>query len=196
MDRLIYLSHPEVVIDPAVNVPDWGLNDIGRARTKLLVGSAVLARVTRIVASTERKAIETAEILGRGLGLVPDRRDDMGENDRSATGFLREAEFQSTADAFFAAPDRSVRGWERAVDAQARICAAARREVAHHAGPGDLLLVGHGAVGTLLWCDRAGLPIDRRHDQPRGGCLWWAPLNAGPPDAPWQTIEDVLQKDD
>lgn len=27
-----YLSHPQVQIDPAVPVPEWGLSDAGRAR--------------------------------------------------------------------------------------------------------------------------------------------------------------------
>ncbi|WP_306235158.1 hypothetical protein [Bradyrhizobium sp. Bra64] len=32
--------------------------------------------------------------------------------------------------------------------------------------PGDILFVGHGAVGTLLFCHFSGHPIDRVHDQP------------------------------
>jgi broad specificity phosphatase PhoE len=35
--------------------------------------------------------------------------------------------------------------------------------------PGDVLFVGHGAVGTLLFCHHAGHLIDRVHDQPAGG---------------------------
>ena len=48
----------------------------------------------------------------------------IGENDRSATGFLPREEFWATADLFFAHPTESIRGWERAIDAQARIVAA------------------------------------------------------------------------
>ncbi len=36
-------------------------------------------------------------------------------------------------------------------------------------GRGDVLFVGHGAVGTLLFCHYAGHAIDRRHDQSAGG---------------------------
>lgn len=45
----------------------------------------------------------------------------MHENDRSATGFLPPSEFESVADEFFAKPEVRVRGWEPAIDAQARI---------------------------------------------------------------------------
>ena len=77
-------------------------------------------------------------------------REDLGENDRSATGFLPPPEFERMADAFFANPTVSVRGWERAVDVQARIVAAVRAVAAAEEGAGDILVAAHGAVGALL----------------------------------------------
>jgi broad specificity phosphatase PhoE len=38
----------------------------------------------------------------------------------------------------------------------------------------DVLIVGHGAVGTLLYTALARLPISRAHDQPAGGGHFWA----------------------
>ena len=57
----------------------------------------------------------------------------MHENDRSATGYLTQAEFQATADHFFAEPEVSARRWERAVDAQAGIVREAEAVRARHA---------------------------------------------------------------
>lgn len=116
----------------------------------------------------------------------------MEENDRSATGYLPEAEFQQMADAFFARPTESVRGWERAVDAQARIVAAVEAALAAYGDAGQrLLFVGHGGVGTLLLCHLAGYPISRAHDQPPvGGGCWF---RAGPglrPDR-WRAMEEA-----
>lgn len=164
MSIAYYLSHPEVQVDPAVPVPQWGLSDAGRARLAMLAGAGWLASVRRIVSSDERKAIETAEILvqvtnGARVEILP----DFHENDRSATGFLQPAEFEATADTFFAAPEQSVRGWERAVDAQARIVGAVDAVLAD--GEGPVLFVGHGGVGTLLKCHVKGEPIARSADQ-------------------------------
>jgi len=53
----------------------------------------------------------------------------LGENDRSATGFLARDEFEATVNAFFAYPQDSIRGWEPAVDAQARIVRAIEQAV-------------------------------------------------------------------
>ncbi|MCK1387850.1 histidine phosphatase family protein [Bradyrhizobium sp. 21] len=167
-DIVRYLTHPQVQIDPAVPVPQWGLSPVGRARTAALAHASWLASTTQIVSSGERKAIETAEIIASWLGLMIEIRAAMHENDRSATGFLKPAEFEQVADRFFAEPHLSVRGWERAVDAQARIVREAE-EVLGRKRPGDVLFVGHGAVGTLLFCHHAGHPIDRVHDQPAGG---------------------------
>ncbi|MBR0838256.1 histidine phosphatase family protein [Bradyrhizobium manausense] len=167
-DIVRYLTHPQVQIDPAVPVPQWSLSPVGRTRTEAIANVDWLARTTQIVSSGERKAIETAEIIAGRLGIMIEIRQAMHENDRLATGFLRPDEFEEVADRFFAEPHLSVRGWERAIDAQARIVRDAEAVLARNR-PGDVLFVGHGAVGTLLLCHYAGQPIDRIHDQPAGG---------------------------
>ena len=163
-----YLSHPQVRIDPTAPVPAWGLSDIGRRRTEALAAAGCLAGTGLIVSSGERKAVETASIIARTLSLDVEVREDMHENDRSATGYLPPAEFEATADQFFARPNESIRGWERAIAAQRRIVAEVYSVLARDV-PGNVLFVGHGAVGALLYCHYAGLSINRRHDQPAGG---------------------------
>jgi len=164
----LYLSHPQVKIDPAVAVPDWGLSDLGRQRSEAMARQPWLRGFRRIVASSERKAIETAQILAAGLGLAADIRPSLHENDRSATGYLPPPEFEATADLFFKHPEDSVRGWERAADAQARIIGAVARVLAERPDA-PTVFVGHGGVGTLLQCFCARRPISRVHDQPAGG---------------------------
>jgi len=163
-----YLSHPQVQIDPDVPVPEWGLSVPGRVRTEALANAGWLRGTTRIVSSAERKAIETAEILARSLGLTVEVREATHENDRSATGFLPPEEFEAVATQFFSEPETSVRGWERAVDAQRRIVEEVEA-VMKQPTEGDTLFVGHGGVGTLLYCHFAGTAIDRQFDQPPGG---------------------------
>lgn len=192
MADLWYLTHPEVEIDPEVAVDLWPLSDKGRARAVLLAGSGVLAGVRQIVSSAETKAQDTAAPLAAALGLTVITRPLMHENDRSAAGFLPPAEFETVADAFFAEPDLSVRGWETARAAQTRIVGETLT-VLRDAPPGDLLLVGHGAVGTLLMCHIAGWPIDRRHDQAAGGgCLFRAERSSLRLRHGWQRIEALV----
>jgi broad specificity phosphatase PhoE len=173
---IFFITHPDVVIDPAVPVPDWPLSERGRARMRGITGQHWISGVGRIFASGERKARDGAEILAGALGLAGySVVDSLGENDRSATGYLSKQEFEATADAFFAHPQESVRGWEPAALAQARIVHAIDGIVSQTPSDGDLVIVGHGGTGTLLYCHLAGLPIDRRYDQPpTNGGNWFA----------------------
>lgn len=192
MAGLIYLTHPQVRIDPEVPVPQWGLSPQGRDRVERIAASGCLAGVSRIVSSAEVKAIDTAQILAAPLGLAPEIFQDLGENDRSATGFLPSQAFEATADRFFAEPTLSVEGWERAIDAQARVVRWAA-VLAKSQTEGDLLLCGHGAVGTLLYCHLAGIAISRIHDQTAGGgCYFVAPLPSGAPAHGWRLMEQML----
>lgn len=188
----LYLTHPQVQVDPAVPVPRWGLSAVGRARTLAFAARFDLSGISHVISSTEEKAKETAALIATPLRLPVVIRDGMEENDRSATGYLPEAEFQQMADAFFARPTESVRGWERAVDAQARIVAAVEAALAAFGGAGQrLLFVGHGGVGTLLLCHLAGYPISRVHDQPPvGGGCWFRAGPARRPDR-WRAMEET-----
>mgnify|MGYP003650663523 CR=1 FL=1 len=190
-DLLRYLSHPQVQVDPAIPVPDWGLSDRGRVRTKRASRSDTLADTNCILSSSERKAVETADIFAAALKLTVIQRPATHENDRSATGFLDAALFEATADRFFQHPHTSIDGWERAVDAQSRIVAAIDDIIREHIS-GDILVVGHGAVGTLLYCHFAGIPISRSHDQPPGGGHFFTIDLAGlEPLHPWRPMEQM-----
>jgi len=168
---LFFITHPEVVIDRTRPVPRWHLSDVGIARARAFAQSASMHGVTTVWASTETKAIEGAGIIAAARGLSVCVHEGLDENDRSATGFLPPHEFQKVADEFFAHPHESIRGWERAIDAQRRVVAAFD-EIAAGAGKGDIAVVAHGGVGTLLYCHLAGVGISRRHDQPSQGHFW------------------------
>lgn len=189
-----YISHPEVVIDPSVTVPKWSLSALGRERMMAAAGERWVRAVPRIVSSDETKAVETAAIIAEASGARVDVLPDLGENDRAATGFLPPPEFDATADAFFTNPETSIRGWERAVDAQARIVGAVSAVLAAHDPSHPIAFSGHGGVGTLLYCALAGLPIDRRHDQKRGGCVIAIDLATRRPLFGWTPLEQVAMK--
>lgn len=175
---MIFITHPEVQVDPGRDVTRWHLSDRGIARMRAFAETA--PRFSAIWASTETKAIEAAGILAAAQGIGIQVHEGLGENDRSATGFLPPNEFENAADAFFAYPETSFRGWETALAAQARVVTAWQQIALK-----EIAVVAHGAVGTLLRCHLAGLPISRQYDQPGQGHYWrivdgqptgWQPL--------------------
>lgn len=169
MTAVHFITHPEVVIDPAVPVPEWPLSAVGARRMRLAAGRPWLAGVRSMFVSAERKATDAAGLLAETLGISPVVIEGLGENDRSATGYLPKAEFEAVADEFFARPEDSVRGWERAVDAQRRIVGAVERAMSLAPAAGDVAIVSHGGVGALLLCHLKAMPISRSADQPGGG---------------------------
>ncbi len=194
MPRIVrYLTHPQVDIDPAREVTQWSLNALGHERVKRLCGATALANTAVVVSSAERKAIETARPLAAAIGCPMEIRRRMHENDRSATGYLPAHEFEAVADQFFAKPDISVRGWETAQAAQDRIVREVQRALSDFP-EGDVLFVGHGGVGTLLYCHLSGKPISRNFDQGPGG---GGNVITFSPDQPqnvtsWQPMEDLV----
>ncbi|HEX6157789.1 MAG TPA: histidine phosphatase family protein [Burkholderiales bacterium] len=150
-------------------MPRWPLSDLGKKRMRAGLAQPWVREVTAIYCSTEQKAIDGAEILAQHLGLRFTEIPALGENDRSATGFLPPDEFERVADQFFASPHESVRGWERAIDAQVRVVQAIEQIDKSDNTAGAIAIVAHGAVGTLLYCHLAGEPISRRWDQPPNG---------------------------
>lgn len=199
MSLLRYVSHAQVVQDPTVPVPRWGLSPEGRRRVTVLARQPWLDPVGSIISSAETKAVETATILAGRLGLTVEIRPATGETDRSATGYVPRERHDELAARYFAEPAVSADGWERAVDSQRRVVEALAdvlvepdRPPADPSRP-DVLVVGHGGVGTLLWCHLAGSAIDQRHDQPSQGHHWawdrtarvmlhpWRPIDGGRP---------------
>jgi len=193
----VYVTHPQVEIDPAVPIPDWGLSTLGRIRAEEAAQRPWARGLARVVTSAERKARETGAILARTAGVEPEVWPDLHENDRSATGYLPPQEFEATADAFFAEPTKSIRGWETAQAAQARIVRAVEAVLDGHPPDRPLAIVGHGGVGTLLWLALMGQPISRSADQPGGGGYLFAfrhkdrrPLSGWVPFETWPGLAE------
>ena len=194
IDMLLrYLSHPQVQIDPNIPVPSWGLNEIGRDRVTALNVARWFDGVTQIISSAQTKAIETANMISAALDISVEIREGMHENDRTAPGFLPPHEFENVADQFFANPSKSVRGWERAIDAQARIVAEVECLIKSHQC-GDILVIGHGAVGTLLLCHYSNAQISRQFDQPGSGNYFTLKIKNRQIQHHWLPMEEAPER--
>ncbi|MGF9756162.1 histidine phosphatase family protein [Microvirga sp. 0TCS3.31] len=192
MASLIFITHPEVVIDPNQPITEWPLNPIGRARMGLFVDLLAGRNVTAVYASTERKATDGAAIVAEPLGLSYRTHEDLGENDRSSTGFIAPPEFWEVVRDFFGRPHESIRGWERAIDAQTRIVNAVSRILHEDETSGDIVIVSHGAVGCLLTAHLQAVEIgqESRPQHPGGGCFIVIDRESFKLTQDWRAIED------
>ncbi|MEL6954624.1 MAG: histidine phosphatase family protein [Pseudomonadota bacterium] len=190
MSDIVFLTHAEVEIDPAVAVPNWGLREIGRARHHTFASDPALDGVAAIYSSTERKAIEGATPVAERRNLPLTQMESLGENDRSATGFLPPEEFWPVVAEFFAYPEASTRGWETARGAQERIVAGVQTAVAESKTDGDILIVAHGGVGALLRChlNQQKITQDAGQPHPGGGCWFRFGRDMDGPPTDWSVI--------
>jgi broad specificity phosphatase PhoE len=172
VSRVLFITHPEVDVDPAVPVPDWELTPRGRDRMRQFSEGPEVREVIAVWSSRERKAADAAEILAGQLGAEVRRLEQLAENDRSTTGYLPPELFEPAVQAFFGEPLLSHRGWETAAAAQERIADAIATVLAR-SPDGDVAIVSHGGVGTLLLCQLKGTAIHRAEDQPGQG-HWYA----------------------
>jgi broad specificity phosphatase PhoE len=192
VSRSIYfITHSDVVIDPAIPVSQWPLAASGRRRMQRLLSCDWILQVEAIYCSTEQKAIDGATILSAATGLPFHMVPELGENDRAATGYLPRAEFDATVEAFFAHPSESIRGWERAEAAQARIVRAITCIAREGPGLGPIAVVSHGGVGALLLCHVKGRPISRTEEQPgtSGGNYFLCSFPEGSLIHDWRPID-------
>lgn len=191
---VLFITHAEIEIDPEITVTEWGLSDKGRIRHEAFNDYLSALDIAEIHCSAEQKAIDGAVIAARHLGKQYRVLAALNENDRSATGYLPPEEFEKTADLFFAHPAQSVRGWEKAVDAQQRIVSAVESVDAGNTTGGNLLIVSHGGVGALLLGHLQNLPISRQLDQPGsgGGNYFMFQQRTGKLIQGWHSITDTL----
>lgn len=163
---IYFLTHPDVIVSPDVPVPQWSLSARGRERMTMLLAQPWVSGIGAVYCSAEQKAIDGAEILAGHLGIGYQSVEELGEIDRSATGYLPEKEHAEAARMLFLQPDTSVRGWETARDAQERIVKAVDAVIEGNEGRGDIAIVSHGGVGALYLCHLKELPIRWEERQP------------------------------
>jgi broad specificity phosphatase PhoE len=182
VSKVIFLSHPEVDIDPSIPVPQWRLSEKGRARmVRFCHRRGILRSVSSVFTSDEQKATDCGQIAREILSIPHFVNALLGEIDRSVTGFLPPAEHNAVSREAFERPDESIRGWEPAVAAQRRIVLGLEQVSDDPRRPaGDTLIVSHGGVGLLLLCNLLSEPISRQRvmQNAGGGCFYTVDCSA------------------
>ena len=191
MTRIYFITHPEVTIDRAIPMTEWDLSPIGRQRLEALVTQPWITTIDAIFASTERKARTTAERIARVRCLPITYLADLGEKDRSATGFLEPPVYRQLRDAFFAHPNEAIQGWERATDAQVRVLHAIEQAVGQMPASASIAIISHGGVGTLVLNQVQQVEI-RKDDLPPGqGYYFVFAKDTGKLLEHWKPIDEI-----
>jgi broad specificity phosphatase PhoE len=153
---LVLVKHSLPAIDPQVPASTWPLSDEGRRRCEPLAEQMRAFGPSRLVASDEPKAAETARLVGESLGLRLDLDERLREHDRTGVPFLVPEELQALIEQAFAEPEETVLGRESLKAARSRFEAAVDEHSAD-LDDGALGLVAHGTVISAFAAERTGV---------------------------------------
>ena len=156
MRKLILIRHSLPVISSEQPASLWQLSEEGRRRCKRLAELLAPHRPSAIVTSTEPKAIETGQIVGKRMGIPVEAAPDLHEHERPGTDLDTVERFQANVARLLEHPGESVFGAETGDEARERFSAAVESVVRQHPG-GNLSIVSHGTVITLFVARAAGI---------------------------------------
>jgi len=149
MNRVLLVRHAEPHVDIDLPAAEWSLTPRGVASTQRLAVTLKDANASLIVASPERKAIETARILAGELNLPIEQDERFSEQGAEAGQFLTDyAEFRALVRHHFDHPDKVVLRRESSHAASERFAAAlrARFDSSGRATPSPPVIVSHGRI--------------------------------------------------
>jgi broad specificity phosphatase PhoE len=147
---LLLVRHSLPELDPSVPAEEWRLSAEGRRRCSALAERLAGYEPSVLIASTEPKARETAELVAPVLGLGVELSDGLRETARRTVGWLDREELDGGIKGLFERPDEVVFGEESGAAALARFQAAVERL------PDDAVVVTHGTVLSLYAAARTG----------------------------------------
>ena len=103
----------------------WQLNDEGRRRYRPPARRLKQYLPASLYSSAESKAVDTAMLLGKNLGVTPNTLPGLEEHHRDSEAFLTNLQqFHEAIDRFFADPGKLTYGTESAGQAVERFDAA------------------------------------------------------------------------
>ncbi len=150
MRVLLLVRHSAPQIDPEAPSEDWPLSEEGRRRCGPLAERLTAHAPLALLASTEPKARETAELIAPVLGLDVQLSDGLRETARRTVGWLTPEAFEHSIRELFERPAEVVFGEESARAALDRF----ERAVADL--PDPAVVVSHGTVMSLYVAARTG----------------------------------------
>ena len=146
---LSLIRHSETVVDPNQDPASWPLSERGLAAARELAAESRWKTLSRLVSSTEQKAISTGECLAAAAGVTPEMSPSLDEVYRPS--FIED--YDTRVARFFHHPNDSGDDWEtanRALNrARAFIEPLIREPLSREPAEGHIALVGHGMLWAL-----------------------------------------------
>ena len=153
--RLVLIRHANPALRSDRPPAEWGLSEAGVRRARALADRVRPGSARAVYTSTERKAVETAQLLGTAWQLPVMPVLGLHEHERAGEPLVQASEFQRRVRALFGRPSDLVYGTETGEQARRRFQCAVATLLATDSD--DVIVVSHGTVMTLFVSKAAGV---------------------------------------
>jgi probable phosphoglycerate mutase len=161
MQRIVLVRHAEPEIEIDKPAAEWALTERGMESSRRLAGELGDLACTVVIASPERKAIQTGQILADALGLPLEQDPRFAEQGAEPGEFYHDyAEFRTRVRQHFAVPEEVILRGESSRAAGARFGAAIASLQGSASDDAVPVIVSHGRImaswlasltGTSAW---------------------------------------------
>lgn len=154
-NTLIFLRHASTKKDATLPIEHWVVKEESMPDIVRLADSGVFDNVDQIYASTERKAVQTAEPFAKRLNKSVTQVAELGEIKRPGSEKLSTEEYKKIKLQIFENMDFTTEGWETANQALERFSQAIGKIDSQNENK-EILIVSHGTVMTLYFAKLQG----------------------------------------
>lgn len=146
-NKYILLRHAETIKDPNTHPKDWLLTSDGLEKINTYITEGKFNGITKILSSTESKAVATGKPIAEFLGLPIEEMEEFVEVKREKK-FLTDDEFLDQKKRELTNLDEIENGVESANSALGRFEGGIQKLEKHYSGE-NILVITHGTIMTL-----------------------------------------------
>lgn len=187
MTELIYITHPEVIIDADIDIDSWQISSLGWDRIQNLLLLDFWHIVEKVYTSTEPKAYAIAEEIKKEKGIGFEKIHDFREIDRSSTGMITPiSKYMQVVRSSYENPLSQIKGWESLNSVMLRNSKIVEKLKVKHLRK-TIVIIGHGCAGTTIKCHIKKISPSFQEDPQRTGCYFVADLETNTIINDWKT---------
>jgi len=149
-NSIIFLRHAETVVDQNTPVDKWKISKKGVGITKKIVNSGCFDDIEIIIASEEKKAIQTASFVAERLGKKIITSSDFNELKRAGGYKDSKREYEKQVKMIFEKGHSEIKEWEASRSALDRIKGGVEQLDNKYSNK-KILVVSHGIILSLFF---------------------------------------------
>ena len=157
MSNLLLIKHSEPVADLELKPSEWKLSDRGKRRAGLLAEYLAQRSIGALYSSSEKKAVQTAEIVRASVGLPINVVHDLREHDRENSPVGGAEKWRSLVVESIRRQDETVHGSEPVENARKRFGSAIERLMKPLENHDQIVaVIAHGTVISTFVAEMLG----------------------------------------